>query len=49
MGVNGGCLICHGSSQARTITNALAAARRFVDLGVNSRITAFLNAQEVKA
>ncbi len=49
IGVNGGCLICHGSSKARTITNALGAARRFVELGVNARITEILSAQEVEA
>jgi glycerol-3-phosphate acyltransferase PlsX len=49
IGVNGGCLICHGSSQARTITNAVAAARRFVELGVNARITELLSSQEVEA
>ena len=49
MGVNGGCLICHGSSKARTITNALAAARRFVDLGVNARIVEILANQQVEA
>ncbi|MDP6987286.1 MAG: phosphate acyltransferase PlsX [Phycisphaerales bacterium] len=49
MGVNGGCLICHGSSKARTITNALAAARRFVDLGVNARIIEILESQQVEA
>ncbi|HCA39815.1 MAG: phosphate acyltransferase PlsX [Phycisphaerales bacterium] len=49
MGVNGGCLICHGSSKARTITNALAAARRFVELGVNARIIEILESQQVEA
>ncbi len=49
MGVNGGCLICHGSSKARTITSAIGAARRFVDLGVNARITEILSAHEVEA
>jgi glycerol-3-phosphate acyltransferase PlsX len=39
LGVNGGVLICHGSSKAITIRNAVAAARRFVELGVNDRIT----------
>ena len=49
MGVNGGCLICHGSSEARTITNAIATARRFVDLGVNARIVEILANQQVEA
>ena len=49
MGVNGGCLICHGSSVARTISNALATARRFVELGVNARIVEILENQQVEA
>jgi glycerol-3-phosphate acyltransferase PlsX len=38
LGVNGGVLICHGSSKAITIQNAVGAARRFVELDVNGRI-----------
>ncbi len=38
LGVNGVCLISHGSSVARTITNAVRRAHNFVDLGVNDSI-----------
>ncbi|MSQ90552.1 MAG: phosphate acyltransferase PlsX [Phycisphaerales bacterium] len=38
LGVNGVCLISHGSSIARTITNAVRRAHNFVDLGVNETI-----------
>ncbi|MSR45186.1 MAG: phosphate acyltransferase PlsX [Phycisphaerales bacterium] len=38
LGVNGVCLISHGSSVARTINNAVRRARSFVDLGVNETI-----------
>lgn len=38
LGVNGVCLISHGSSIARTITNAIMRAHNFVDLGVNETI-----------
>lgn len=38
LGVNGVCLISHGSSVARTITNAIRRARNFVELGVNDVI-----------
>ncbi len=38
LGVNGVCLISHGSSVARTITNAIRRAHNFVDLGVNETI-----------
>ncbi len=39
LGVNGVCLICHGSSEARTIANAIRTARQFVSTGVNDAIT----------
>lgn len=38
LGANGICLICHGSSEARTIVNAVKAAQRCVDLQVNEGI-----------
>lgn len=38
MGVNGTCFICHGSSEARTIRNAIRAARDYVAAGVNDAI-----------
>jgi phosphate acyltransferase len=38
LGVNGVCLISHGSSVARTITNAITRARLFVSSGVNEAI-----------
>ena len=38
LGVNGVCLISHGSSVARTITNAIRRARSFVELGINDAI-----------
>jgi len=37
-GVNGGCIICHGSSEARTIRAAVRAAREYVAAGVNDAI-----------
>lgn len=39
LGVNGVCLISHGSSVARTITNALLRARAFVEAGVNEAMS----------
>jgi glycerol-3-phosphate acyltransferase PlsX len=38
LGVSGACLISHGSSVARTITNAILRARQFVQSGVNEAI-----------
>ncbi len=38
LGVNGACMICHGSSEARTIRSAIRNARDFVNSGVNAAI-----------
>lgn len=38
LGVNGTCIICHGSSEARTIRAAVRAAREYVAAGVNDAI-----------
>ncbi len=42
MGANGICLICHGSSEARTIVSAIKAAQRYVQLNVNETIVDLL-------
>ena len=39
LGVNGVCLISHGSSIARTITNAIVRCKQIVESGVNEAIT----------
>jgi glycerol-3-phosphate acyltransferase PlsX len=44
LGANGNCLICHGSSEARTIRNAIAAAIKIVRHNVNENIVRFLDA-----
>ncbi len=46
LGVNGVCLISHGSSVARTITNAVRRARNFVELGINDAIVRRLEAAQ---
>jgi glycerol-3-phosphate acyltransferase PlsX len=46
LGVNGVCIICHGSSVARTITNAILKSRRFVESRVNDAISQRLGALE---
>ncbi len=38
LGANGICMICHGSSEARTITNAIRKAKDFVSKRVNEAI-----------
>ncbi|MHC4107224.1 MAG: phosphate acyltransferase PlsX [Planctomycetota bacterium] len=47
LGVNGVCLISHGSSVARTITNAVLRAKQFVASGVNEAMSQHLAAMEV--
>lgn len=44
LGVNGICIISHGSSVARTITNAVLAAKRFASADVNQAISRRLGA-----
>ena len=39
LGANGGCMICHGSSQAHTIYNTIRNAKQYVRLGVNDAIS----------
>jgi glycerol-3-phosphate acyltransferase PlsX len=46
LGVNGICIICHGSSVARTITNAILKTRLFVEARVNEAISQRLGVME---
>jgi glycerol-3-phosphate acyltransferase PlsX len=46
LGVNGVCLIGHGSSEARTVTNAILSTKQFVQTGVNDAIVSRLGAME---
>ncbi|MEM1108614.1 MAG: phosphate acyltransferase PlsX [Planctomycetota bacterium] len=46
LGANGLCMICHGSSEARTITNAIKKAKMYHDLKVNDAIVAALAEHE---
>jgi len=46
LGAKGTCLICHGSSEARTITNAIRTGMQFQRLGVNDAIVEVLRASE---
>ncbi|MBM4050326.1 MAG: phosphate acyltransferase PlsX [Planctomycetes bacterium] len=45
LGVNGGCIICHGRSDARAIHNAVRAAANFGKYRVNDQIAAALETQ----
>ena len=42
LGVNGTALICHGSSQSRTIKNAILASRKFHTEKINEKIIEYL-------
>ena len=46
LGGNGVCFICHGTSEPRTIMNAIHAIRRFLKTGVHAKISARLRALE---
>jgi glycerol-3-phosphate acyltransferase PlsX len=46
LGVNGISMICHGSSEARTITNAILRVKQFATAGVNQHIVEQLSTIE---
>lgn len=48
LGVNGVCIISHGSSIGRTIANAILAGKRFIESGVNEAISERLGALEME-
>ena len=43
LGVNGTAIICHGSSQGRTIKNAILASKRFYTEKINDKIIEYLS------
>ncbi len=48
LGVNGTALICHGSSQNKTIKNAILASKRFYTEKVNDKIVEYLSGTSVR-
>lgn len=46
LGINGICIICHGSSNARAIYNAVRVVKEFANQGINQLITAHLASGE---
>ena len=44
LGVNGTAIICHGSSQSRTIRNAILASKKYHTEKINERIVEYLSA-----
>lgn len=49
LGVNGVSVICHGSSKARTIKNAVLAAKQFAEKHINEKIIERLSQSTVEA
>jgi glycerol-3-phosphate acyltransferase PlsX len=43
LGLNGTAIICHGSSQSRTITNAIMASKRFYTEKINDKIVEYIS------
>ncbi len=48
LGVNGTALICHGSSQSRTIRNAIMASKKYYTERINDKIVAYLAETSVR-
>ena len=48
LGVNGTAIICHGSSQSRTIKNAIMASKKFYTEKVNDKIVEYLSGAVVR-
>jgi glycerol-3-phosphate acyltransferase PlsX len=48
LGINGTALICHGSSRARTIKNAILASKRFHTGKINDKIVEYLSRTSVR-
>lgn len=48
LGVNGTAVICHGSSQSRTIKNAILASKTFYTKRINDKITEYLSETRVR-
>lgn len=49
LGVNGTAVICHGSSQSRTIKNAILASKNFHTQKINDKITDYLSGSSIRA
>jgi len=48
LGVNGTAIICHGSSQSRTIKNAILASKRFYTEKINDKIIEYLSGSSIR-
>ena len=49
LGVNGTALVCHGSSQSRTIKNAISASKKYHTEKINDKIVEYLSKTSVRA
>lgn len=48
LGINGTAVICHGSSKARTIKNAILAAKKFYTEKINDKIVEYISRTSVR-
>jgi len=48
LGVNGTALICHGSSQSRTIKNAVIASKKYYTKKINDKIVDYLKGSSIR-
>ncbi len=48
LGINGTAVICHGSSKARTIKNAIIAAKKFHTAGITTKIAEYLSKSSIE-
>ena len=48
LGINGTAMICHGSSESRTIKNAILACKKFHQQKINDKITEYLSNTPVR-
>ena len=48
LGINGTALICHGSSQSKTITNAILAAKKYNKQHINQKIAEYLSSSDIR-
>jgi glycerol-3-phosphate acyltransferase PlsX len=48
LGVNGTAVICHGSSKARTIKNAISASKKFYNARINEKIAEYLSKSSIR-
>lgn len=49
LGINGTAMICHGSSQSKTIKNAVLASKKYYNKRINDKIVEYLSKTSIRA